>query len=483
MSSSMLTINSLTVDEKCPDKLTVELLASLQIVTKAFRDEQLRFSAGVDALGKLSKLLSKLSDEIQVYSDENQDQQSAELCLQITAECFRAQRNSCVQCPCNQTILRDQGGIRVSLGILEKLLKLTSGTCESLFDALRCGIQFLGNIAVGNQLCKADIWDHAFPHLFLDLLEFPDEKTVAYTCMVLHTCLDEDRTERLGTEPQHMKVVLKIIEMCRTLPNIDWTVLIVTEHFFRSSELIEKMYTAMNDQERLTLLDLLLAQLGEGKEDSLIPLRTAQFLGSCFQHSCTAVLSLSCSSSDDNQALAVITLLDILCEMTSDRQTFMALQDQPNLLQTTVELLKEVHLLGKSSKNVFSTAQEFTFTKPEGASTHPALGFKAHLIRLIGNLCHSHTSNQDQVRELDGIALILDNCNIDSNNPFISQWAVFALRNILEHNLENQKLVQGLRRQGVADDSVLREMGFCVVERDGSLLLRPLKKEEEPAER
>lgn len=63
--------------------------------------------------------------------------------------------------------------------------------------------------------------------------------------------------------------------------------------------------------------------------------------------------------------------------------------------------------------------------------------------------------------------------------PVISQWAVFAIRNILENNVENQKLVQGLRRQGVADDSILRELGFCVQERDGNLLLRPLKKEKE----
>lgn len=32
--------------------------------------------------------------------------------------------------------------------------------------ALRCGIQFLGNIAVGNQLCKEDIWAHGYPDLF-----------------------------------------------------------------------------------------------------------------------------------------------------------------------------------------------------------------------------------------------------------------------------------------------------------------------------
>ncbi len=59
----------------------------------------------------------------------------------------------------------------------------------------------------------------------------------------------------------------------------------------------------------------------------------------------------------------------------------------------------------------------------------------------------------------------------------ISQWAVFAIRNILENNLENQKLIQGLRRRGVSDDTMLREMGLRVEERDGSLLLRPLKKD------
>lgn len=33
--------------------------------------------------------------------------------------------------------------------------------------ALRCGIQFLGNLAVGNQMCKDDIWQLSFPNLLL----------------------------------------------------------------------------------------------------------------------------------------------------------------------------------------------------------------------------------------------------------------------------------------------------------------------------
>ncbi|KAG9335467.1 hypothetical protein JZ751_004596 [Albula glossodonta] len=59
----------------------------------------------------------------------------------------------------------------------------------------------------------------------------------------------------------------------------------------------------------------------------------------------------------------------------------------------------------------------------------------------------------------------------------ISQWAIFAIRILLEHNQENQEVVRALERRGVADDSALREMGFRLEERDGKLLLKPLNKD------
>ena len=43
--------------------------------------------------------------------------------------------------------------------------------------------------------------------------------------------------------------------------------------------------------------------------------------------------------------------------------------------------------------------------------------------------------------------------------------------------MENQEVVQALKRQGVADDSILKEMGYKMEDRDGNMLLRPLKKD------
>lgn len=59
----------------------------------------------------------------------------------------------------------------------------------------------------------------------------------------------------------------------------------------------------------------------------------------------------------------------------------------------------------------------------------------------------------------------------------ISQWAIFAIRNLLDHNMANQELVASLERRGAADYSALRELGFEVEERDGSLLLKPVRKD------
>nr|XP_046235072.1 ataxin-10 [Scatophagus argus] len=464
-------------EKHCPEHLQV-----LKTFTTALRDKEYRDAVEEEAFSALLKVLSQLCDELQAVGSENQDLQSVALQLQLTAECFRAQRNACVQSTRNQSVLRKLGFIDISLKLLN-LLQTTNLESRYVFEPLCCGIQFLGNLAVGNQMCKDDIWQHSFPNLLLQLLSADDEKAVNYTSMVLHTCLDEAKVEELS-KPHNIQVALRVMELCRTQPDLDWTVLIATQHFLKSLSLVESMYSGMSHLERVTLLELIFAQLREEDSEKCgIPPSVASFLASSFQKGCGAVLTLATGSATSDEvlqeALTVISLLDVLCEMTSDLKQFMFLQDHPDLLMTTVELLEQVHSIGKASKNIFSATQNFSsFSADEDPSSHsPVISFKAHLIRLIGNLCHNNTNNQNKVRELEGIPLILDNCNIDSNNPFISQWAIFTIRNLLEHNVQNQELVAAMERRGTSDYSALRELGFLVEERDGSFLLKPMRKD------
>ncbi|KAF0029578.1 hypothetical protein F2P81_018683 [Scophthalmus maximus] len=391
----------------CNEKHRPEHLQALKTFTAALRDREHRDAVEEQAFTRLLQVLTRLSGELQAAEEEGGDggeelrPTARQLQLQLIAECFRAQRNACVQSTRNQSLLRELGFVDVSLKLLSFLLTANVESRDGIFEALRCGIQFLGNLAVGNQKCKDVIWQLSFPNLLL-----------------------------------------------------------------------------------LTLLELLFAQLREeDSEECGVPPSVARFLANFFQKGCGAVLTLATGSASSDEvlqeALTVISLLDVLCEMTSDHKQFMFLQDHPDLLVTTVELLGQVHSIGKASKNIFSAAQNFSSLSGDGDSSSysPVISFKAHLIRLIGNLCHSNTNNQEKVRELDGLPLILDNCNIDSNNPFISQWAIFAIRNILENNTQNQELVADLERQGPADYSALRELGFLVEERDGGVLLKTVRKD------
>lgn len=47
----------------------------------------------------------------------------------------------------------------------------------------------------------------------------------------------------------------------------------------------------------------------------------------------------------------------------------------------------------------------------------------------------------------------------------------------MEENAQNQELVASLGREGPVDYSALRELGFQVEEWDGSLLLKPVRKD------
>lgn len=63
----------------------------------------------------------------------------------------------------------------------------------------------------------------------------------------------------------------------------------------------------------------------------------------------------------------------------------------------STELLEQVHTIGKASKNIFSAAQNFSSLSGDSSSPSPVIGFKAQLIRLIGNLCHKNPNNQNKV--------------------------------------------------------------------------------------
>ncbi|XP_077287529.1 uncharacterized protein LOC143912170 isoform X2 [Arctopsyche grandis] len=98
----------------------------------------------------------------------------------------------------------------------------------------------------------------------------------------------------------------------------------------------------------------------------------------------------------------------------------------------------------------------------ESVEQHVAFGFKATLIRTVGNLCWKNQINKRKVRELELIPLLLDCCNIDKRNPLIMQWVILAVRNLCENCPENQEIIASMSLQEPVSNQFLNEMGITI---------------------
>nr|XP_040137717.1 ataxin-10 [Ictidomys tridecemlineatus] len=402
-------------------------------------------------------ILKKSSHAVELACRDPSQVEHLASSLQLITECFRCLRNACVECAANQNAIRnlDTIGVAVDLVLLFRELRVEP---DSLLTAFRCGLQFLGNVASRNEDSQAIVWVHAFPELFISKFAYVAPSLLRHIQEVLIR----------STRPVCFTILVT------ELSPFSLRFLIITDHFLKSPELVQAMYAKLSNQERVTLLDLMIAKLvGDEpltKDDVPVFLRHAELIASSFVDQCRTVLKLTSEQhTEDEEALATIRLLDVLCEMTANTELLGYLQGFPGLLERVVDLLRLIHVAGKDTTNIFSTSG---CIKAEGDISNMAEGFKSHLIRLIGNLCYKNKDNQDKVNELDGIPLILDSCNIDDSNPFLTQWVVYAVRNLTEDNSQNQDLIAKMEEQGLADTSLLKKMGFEVEKRGEKLILK-----------
>ncbi|XP_044918448.1 ataxin-10 isoform X3 [Felis catus] len=428
----------------------IQDLEALRALTALFKEQRNRETAPRTIFQRVLDILKKSSHAVELACRDPSQVEHLTSSLQLITECFRCLRNACIECSVNQNSIRnlDTIGVAVDLILLFRELRVEQ---ESLLTAFRCGLQFLGNIASRNEDSQSVVWVHAFPELFLSCLNHPDKKIVAYSSMILFTSLNSERMKELE---ENLNIAIDVVEAHQRQPESEWPV---------------------------TLLDLMIAKIvGDEpltKDDIPVFLSHAELIASTFVNQCKIVLKLTSEQhADDEEALATIRLLDVLCEMTANTDLLSYLQVFPGLLERVIDLLRLIHVAGNDTANIFSTSG---CVKAEGDVSNVAEGFKSHLIRLIGNLCYKNKENQDKVNELDGIPLILDSCSIDDSNPYsftplpvLTQWVVYAIRNLTEDNSQNQDLIAKMEQQGLADASLLKKMGLEVEKRGDRLILK-----------
>lgn len=111
------------------------------------------------------------------------------------------------------------------------------------------------------------------------------------------------------------------------------------------------------------------------------------------------------------------------------------------IIQTTVELLGRIQ-------------------QHDEAVDDQVAALSVCLIRAIANCCFRHKGAQDEVRELGGITLLLNSCQMCEAHPYRREFAILALRNVTEGNTANQELIRSMRMQGTVQSQELEEIGL-----------------------
>lgn len=92
----------------------------------------------------------------------------------------------------------------------------------------------------------------------------------------------------------------------------------------------------------------------------------------------------------------------------------------------------------------------------------PYKGFRRDIVAVIGNCLYRRKNVQDEVRKKNCIFLLLQQCVLDDDNPFLREWGIWCASNLLQGNDENKQIVADMEMQGTVEVPELAKLGLQV---------------------
>lgn len=375
---------------------------------------------------------------------------------------------------------------------------------DSELDIFRLSIQFLSNLFTYAYLSVTSADNNALRCLDCDNLkqailnstQSDHKPLVSAACIYVHNALKELHYNYFANNEKDLYLhLLKPINEGFTSAKDALLRLLQRSNSF------ENIYSNMSISEKLDLLEIIYNELWESWQSDHNTVLTddqAEFLALTFCKNSDLILKTVDTYVDSIEPTEVVLILNILGLLTT--QYKFAKNARPLLINCKY-LLMSLHMVGKEGDNYFTPITNLSQVAPNARERtidinsvkydaeptitkcdlqdHPAYGFKAGLIQVIANMVYKNKMCQDLFREIDGIPLLLDCCNIDARNPLILQWTIFALRNLCEGNTENQDIIRNCKKEGVPDNPMLQEMGLTLHEdADGnSIRIAPLRRD------
>ena len=123
--------------------------------------------------------------------------------------------------------------------------------------------------------------------------------------------------------------------------------------------------------------------------------------------------------------LTLICVNDASSENENEEVFRELIQKRELTLRNTCELLNRVH----SNEIIKANFNKINIDE-ESIQVDGYINLKLELIRFIGILVFENEFNRNIVQETKALITIIENVNIDINNPFIREWSIVTLRHL-----------------------------------------------------
>lgn len=335
----------------------------------------------------------------------------------------------------------------------------------------------LANLVNSEPTAVSPVWETGLDGLFLHLLSSSrDAATITATTMMLHSCVRQRPEVCLADFAENNGGRRVFAALLDTMDygwsddgrgiDLDWCSYIVEILMQAEGDLFAGVYNGLNpellssetspspvasaqetarivaaDRRKLILLKAVMnCQQGEESACSQLSPRAIKFL--CERFRLLGYLAedeqwwLQEASRGPSFTLITVTslLANAACVGDPDARTHIGSR---GLVEKAVELLAKMRAWPKGAR------------RPRGkdATETPAFGMEREIVKLIGNISFETKVVQDRVREFGGLPIVLSSMVHDDANPFIREWAIVAVRNLMRGNPENQALLAALEKQ------------------------------------
>ena len=343
----------------------------------------------------------------------------------------------------------------VTSPFIDKLLKLSCEDDQNINLDEQCLVfKILGNLIccsnLEDEFCRkiwstfCDLFNRSFEHRAESL----PHKTLDVLFMIVNGALRHRLSDEfLKTDFSFLDHVLNVCFFSKT-SETEWsnfnTVLVHTV-----IDLIPnypRIFHQLDSKVQLALIDVILDESGDlkMKED------LALFLFSDVFEPNFAKLAAEDVCYNWSQATIFHNSIKIFCEWSTNDCKLIN-----DVLPTlNCHVLKLVEAYKRWDFQNFDT--DSTDLTIDGNKPQVFHGFLSDLIRLLANLVYKNKEKQDECHPY--LPLLLGNFKIEDRNPYLREWNILLLRNMLENNTRNQKFVHDLKPEEILPSSVLDKL-------------------------